>query len=146
MLLTNISVNKACTTERGNRYLPVVSWELCPYYHNYNATNYITRHSISNSSVVKTGVFGHEFESQTCIFFPFFPFFFFFFYCWLAFFFLLSSLSGVYALHDPRISRDSEVSNIFFTKRACCQFTFNSIVKMATLSGTLENGTRNNVH
>ena len=39
MLLTNIDVNKACTTERGNRYLPVVSKDLCPYYHNYNATN-----------------------------------------------------------------------------------------------------------
>ena len=42
MLLTNIDVNNACTTERGNRYLPVVSKDLCPYYHNYNATNYVT--------------------------------------------------------------------------------------------------------
>ena len=42
VLLTNIDVNKACTTERGNRYLPVVSKDLCPYYHNYNATNYVT--------------------------------------------------------------------------------------------------------
>ena len=62
MLLTNIDVNKACTTERGNRYLPVVSYSTCANlqqvsYHNYNATNYMTSQSSSNSSVVKTAYF-----------------------------------------------------------------------------------------
>ena len=53
----------------------------------------------------------------------------------------------MYALHDPRISRDSQVSNIFFyKKKAWWQVTFNSIVIMATLSGASENGTRNYVH
>ena len=37
------------------------------------------------------------------------------------------------------------MSNIFY-KNACCQFTFNLIVIMATLSGASENGTRNYVH
>ena len=69
--------------------------------------------------------YGHEFEFQTCIFFLFFFLFFFFVVVVGFLFFLLFSLIGVYALHDPRISRDSQVSNIFFTKNACCQFTFN---------------------
>ena len=99
------------------------------------------------SSVVKT-TYSNPLDMSSnlrCVFF-FFLFFFFFFLLLASFFFLLFSLSGVYALHDPRISRDSQVSNISFTKNACCQFTLNSIVIMATLSGTSENGTRNNVH
>ena len=74
MLLTNIDVNKACTTERGNRYLPVVSKDLCPYYHNYNATNYVTIAQIAQWSKLLTStrfLYGHEFESQTCIIYLF---------------------------------------------------------------------------
>ena len=44
----------------------------------------------------------------------------------------------MHALHDPRISRDSHVGNNFFTKNACCQFTFISIVIMAKLLGASE--------
>ena len=72
MLLTNIDVNKACTTERGNRYLPVVSKDLCPYYHNYNATNYVTQIAQWSKLLTSTRFFhGHEFESQTCIIYLF---------------------------------------------------------------------------
>ena len=58
----------------------------------------------------------------------------------------------MHALHDLRISLDSQVRNkYFFTKNkkkknAFCQFTSNSIVTMATLSGASENETRNNLH
>ena len=88
--------------------------------------------------MVKTAYFnpffyGHEFESQTCIIF----FIFLFIFLLLLASFVSSSV--VHALHDPRISRDSQVGNIFFTKSACCQFTFNSIIIMATLLGASEN-------
>ena len=51
-------------------------------------------------------------SNLTRVFFSFFPFF-----LLASFFFLFFSLSGVYALHDPPISRDSQVSNIDFTKK-----------------------------
>ena len=38
---------------------------------------------------------------------------------------------------------DSHVGNNFFTKNACCQFTFISIVIMAKLLGASENGKKN---
>ena len=154
MLLTNIGVNKACTTERANRYFTCCKLGPMPIIIIIIMLQIISRVNIAQWLKLPTSnrvLYGHEFESQTDPPPPPPPththfLFYFIFFFWLALFSCFLPYQ-VCTLHNPRISRDSQMSNkIVFTKQACCQFTFNSIVIMATLLGASENETRNYLH